>query len=44
MRRLLAVLMLLVLALPAAELPPTLRVATWNLQWFPGGRMGAPKA
>lgn len=44
MRRLLALLMLLMVALPAAELPlSTLRVATWNLQWFPGGRMGAPK-
>ena len=44
MRRILAILVGLVLPVPAAELPPTLRVATWNLQWFPGGRMGAPKA
>lgn len=26
-----------------AESAQTLRVVTWNLQWFPGGRMGAPK-
>ena len=26
-----------------AEPAQTLRLVTWNLQWFPGGRMGAPK-
>lgn len=30
------------LANASAE-PTTLRVATWNLQWFPGGRLGASK-
>jgi endonuclease/exonuclease/phosphatase family metal-dependent hydrolase len=44
MRRILLVLLNLVLAVCAAEVPTSLRVATWNLQWFPGGRMGAPKA
>jgi endonuclease/exonuclease/phosphatase family metal-dependent hydrolase len=26
-----------------ADAPKTLRVVTWNLQWFPGGKPGATK-
>jgi endonuclease/exonuclease/phosphatase family metal-dependent hydrolase len=43
MNRILAIFVGLVASLQAAEPPATLRVATWNLQWFPGGRIAAPK-
>lgn len=43
MRRFLAVLIGLVTALGAEPAPQSLRVVTWNLQWFPGGRNGASK-
>ena len=44
MKRLLCLLVSLWWACPLmAEPAQTLRVVTWNLQWFPGGRMGAPK-
>ena len=43
MRRFLAVLIGLVTAMGAEPVPVALRVATWNLQWFPGGRNGATK-
>jgi endonuclease/exonuclease/phosphatase family metal-dependent hydrolase len=44
MIRLFVVLLGLVLVASAAEESTTLRVVTWNLQWFPGGRNGASKA
>lgn len=40
MRRILAILFALVLGAGAAT---PLRVVTWNLQWFPGGKPGASK-
>jgi endonuclease/exonuclease/phosphatase family metal-dependent hydrolase len=43
MRRFLAVLIGLVTATGAEPVPVALRVATWNLQWFPGVRNGATK-
>lgn len=43
MIRMLAVLACLVLGSHAADTPVVLRVVTWNLKWFPGGRMGASK-
>jgi len=45
MKRLLVILACLTVSAPAdAALQATLKVVTWNLQWFPGGRMGASKA
>ena len=43
MNRFFAILVGLVTALGAEPGPQTLRVVTWNLQWFPGGRNGASK-
>jgi endonuclease/exonuclease/phosphatase family metal-dependent hydrolase len=43
MKILVAVLIGLVTAMGAEPVPVALRVATWNLQWFPGGRNGATK-
>jgi len=42
MIRILAILLLLLLGAQAQQ-PATLRVVSWNLQWFPGGRNGATK-
>lgn len=41
-----AILIILILALPAvsaADGPSVVRVVTWNLKWFPGGKPGASK-
>lgn len=44
MRALLRLLLSLVWVCPLmAESAQTLRVVTWNLQWFPGGKIGASK-
>lgn len=42
MMRILAILLFLLLG-AQAQPPATLRVVSWNLQWFPGGRTGASK-
>jgi endonuclease/exonuclease/phosphatase family metal-dependent hydrolase len=43
MKIVVAILAGLVTALGAEPVPVALRLATWNLQWFPGGRNGATK-
>lgn len=43
MRRIFVLLFGLVMTVQASGPWPKIRVATWNLQWFPGGRIGAPK-
>ena len=43
MIRLLTIIACLVIGAHAAETPAVLRVVTWNLQWFPGGRLGSTK-
>lgn len=44
MRKLFCLVVSLILVCPLmAEPAQSLRVVTWNLQWFPGGKMGASK-